>query len=206
MTWWTPAILVGLGELHLRKGQVEQAPADIAEGLALGERSGYLDAPRWACGLLAERDLMEGRAERARTRLEPVLDHPGQQERTVTGMLPLLAQAYLERGDVGQAQALVALRQRRWGHATDALEQALALSRAMGYPYAEAKGLYVYGLMHQQKGEPKQAAERLIAALTILNQLGEQFYAEHVEQALAESKRHLIVLTAYPNNLPYWRV
>jgi hypothetical protein len=59
----------------------------------------------------------------------------------------------------------------------------------MGYPYAEAKGLYVYGLMHQQKGEPKQAAERLIAALTILNQLGEQFYAEHVEQALAESER-----------------
>ena len=91
--------------------------------------------------------------------------------------------------DALQAQALVALRQRRWGHATDALEQALALSRAMGYPYAEAKGLYVYGLLHQQKGEPKQAAERLTAALTILNQLGGRFYAEHVEQALAESER-----------------
>jgi tetratricopeptide (TPR) repeat protein/transcriptional regulator with XRE-family HTH domain len=214
-TWWTPAVLVGLGELRLRKGQIEQASADIAEGLALGEQSGDLDVPRWAHGLLAERDLLERRAEQARAGLEPLLDRPGQQERSVTGLLPLLAQAYLELGDVGQAQALaassvaradaaglrlalpdalraqalVALRQRRWESARDTLEDALALSRAMGYPYAEAKGLYVYGLLHQQKGEREQAAERLMAAQTILNRLGERFYAEHVEQALAERER-----------------
>ncbi|HEV2457148.1 MAG TPA: hypothetical protein VGS80_02200, partial [Ktedonobacterales bacterium] len=64
-------------------------------------------------------------------------------------------------------------------------EDALALSRAMGYPYAEAKGLYVYGLLHQQKGEPEQATGRLTAAQTILHRLGERFYAEHVERAVA---------------------
>src|SRR5262249_58523262 len=97
-TWWTPAILIGLGDLRLRKGQWEQASADIAEGLALGEQSGDLEARRWACGLLAERDVLEGRAQQACERLEPLLDRPGQQERTVTWLLPLLVQAYLELG------------------------------------------------------------------------------------------------------------
>ncbi len=155
---------------------------------------------------------MEGHAQQVRACLEPLLDRPGQQEREVTELLPLLAQAYLDLDDVGQASALaassvarataanlrlvladalrvqasVALRQRRWQDAVDALERTLSLSRAMPYPYAEARALYVYGLMHQQKGEPEQARERLVAALTILNRLGEQLYAKHVERALAE--------------------
>jgi tetratricopeptide (TPR) repeat protein len=214
-TWWTPTILVGLGELRLYRGQVEQASADITEGLALGERSGYLDAPRWAHGLLAERDLMEGQAEQARARLERLVDRSCQEERTVTGLLPLLAQAALELGEVGEAQALAAssvtradaarlrlaladalrtealvvLRQGRWGTAGDALEDALALSRAIGYPYAEAKVLYAYGLLRWQQGKMERAVERLAAALTILQRLGERFYAEHVERALAEVER-----------------
>ncbi len=211
-TWWTSIILIGLGELCLSTGQWERASACAAEGLALGKQRGDLHALRRAHGLLAERELMEGHAQQVRARLEPLLDRPGQQEREVTELLPLLAQAYLDLDDVGQASALaassvarataanlrlvladalrvqasVALRQRRWQDAVDALERALSLSRAMPYPYAEARALYVYGLMHQQKGEPEQARERLAAALTILNRLGEQLYAKHVERALVE--------------------
>lgn len=209
-TWWTSTILIGLGEMYLYMGQWERASACVAEGLTRGERRGDLRALRQAYGLLAERELLEGRAEQVRARLEPLLDRPGQQELEVTELLPLLAQAYLELDDVGQASALaassvaraaaagvrlvmadalrvqasVALRQRGWQDAVDALERALSLSRAMPYPYAEARALYVYGLLHQQKGEPEQARERLRASLTILNRLGERLYAEHVERAL----------------------
>jgi hypothetical protein len=35
----------------------------------------------------------------------------------------------------------------------------------------------------------KLQGERLTAAQTILNRLGERFYAEHVERALAETER-----------------
>jgi hypothetical protein len=91
--------------------------------------------------------------------------------------------------DALQVKASVALRQRRWDTARDTLEDALALSRAIPYPYAEAKGLYTYGLLHQLKGELEQAAERLTAARTILNRLGERFYAHYVERALAKTER-----------------
>src|SRR5262249_25949988 len=86
--------------------------------------------------------------------------------------------------DALRVQALVALRQGRWQDAVDALERALAVSRAIHSPYAEARALYVYGVMHQQKGEPERARGRLAAALSMLNRLGERFYAVHVKRAL----------------------
>lgn len=88
--------------------------------------------------------------------------------------------------DALYVQALLHIRQRRWGEALAALEEALARCRAMPYPYAEAKALYIYGLLHQAKGEPEQARERLEAALASLNYLGERLYAEQVERALAQ--------------------
>ncbi|PWT70159.1 MAG: hypothetical protein C5B60_12545, partial [Chloroflexi bacterium] len=214
-TWWTSIVLVGLGEFCLFTGQWDRAAACVAKGLARAERSADLHALRWAHHVLAEREVMEGQAQQARAQLEPLLDRVGQQEREVTELLPLLAQAYLELGDVGKASALaansvtrataanmrlvladalqvkasVALWQRRWDTARDMLEDALALSRAIPYPYAEAKGLYTYGLLHQLKGELQQAAERLTAARTILNRLGERFYAQYVERALAKTER-----------------
>jgi hypothetical protein len=41
----------------------------------------------------------------------------------------------------------------------------------MGYPYAEARLLHVYGLMHVQKGEREPALGRLEAALAIFQRL-----------------------------------
>jgi tetratricopeptide (TPR) repeat protein len=151
---------------------------------------------------LAERDLVEGRPEAARVRLDAHLDRPGQQEAGVTALLPLLAWAYLDLGNQAQAQAVVsqaivraeeepnrpalvdalrvramaAIQQDRWQEAEGALEQALAITRAMPY--------------HTQKGEPEQAHERLEAALAILKRLGERMYAEHVEQMLAALEPH----------------
>jgi hypothetical protein len=55
----------------------------------------------------------------------------------------------------------------------------------MPYPYAEAKALYVYGLIRAARGEPDRARARYDAAMAILARLGERLYAEHVERAQA---------------------
>lgn len=123
--------------------------------------------------------------------------------------LPLLAWAYFDLGDEARAdatatdavagaagepmrlllvdglriQALLALQQRRWRKALGAINESLA--RAIAYPYAEARALYVYELLHATRGEPGDACARLEAALAILARLGERMYAARVEEALA---------------------
>ncbi len=82
--------------------------------------------------------------------------------------------------------ALLDVRQARWHEAERALEEALALARAMPYPYAEAKALLVYGQLHAAKGEPEPARARFAAALAILDRLGEGLYRPHIARALAE--------------------
>jgi len=98
-------------------------------------------------------------------------------------VIPILAEAHLELGDLTEAktllergadcaqgredrvtlvdvlrvQAQVAVRRSDWSEAQRRLEEGLALSRAMPYPYAEARALYVYGLLEQAQGEPAMA-------------------------------------------------
>jgi hypothetical protein len=81
------------------------------------------------------------------------------------------------------------MRQQRFGEAEAALEEALILCRAMPYLWAEAKALYVSGLLHQAKGEQQVARERLEAALAICARLGERLYAARIEEALAALER-----------------
>ncbi len=87
--------------------------------------------------------------------------------------------------DLLRVQAMLATRQEQWSEAETALEEALSLCRSMPCPYAEAKALYVYGLLHTAKGEPEPARARLKAALAICGWLGERLYAERIEEALA---------------------
>jgi tetratricopeptide (TPR) repeat protein len=166
---------------------------------------------RWAQGLLAERDLLLGRPEAARARLVPLLDRPGLEEFFVTRFLPVLAWAHLDLSEMAEAEqvvtqairrmhdnhirldlpdalrvrAMIALRQEHWPEAEQALEEGLALTRRMPYPYAEAHLLHVYGEMHAQKGEAEPARERLEAALAIFQRLGARKDVERVEQALS---------------------
>jgi hypothetical protein len=86
--------------------------------------------------------------------------------------------------DVLRIQGLLAHRRGDRHKAGVALEESLALSRAMPYPYAEAKALYVYGQLHATKGEPEMAREKYAAALAICAVLGEGLYRPHIELAL----------------------
>jgi tetratricopeptide (TPR) repeat protein len=214
-SWFTPYPLVHLGRLCLAEGDGATARGYLQEAVALAKGGADLQALRGAAGLLAELDVLAGRPEAARTRLAPLLDHPGLPEANVTPLLPVLAWAHLEAGDVDHAaavaaqaiarlrpeslraylvdalrvQAMIAIRRERWEEATAALEEGLELARSMPYPYAEGRLLHVYGQMYRQKGEPGPARQRLEAALSIFRRLGARKDTERVEQALAATVR-----------------
>jgi tetratricopeptide (TPR) repeat protein len=206
--------LLILGQVSLAQGQWAEATQLLEEGVAVAERTHFLNGQRIGQATLAERDLLEGRALMARARLVPLLGKAGLVgDLDLVALLPLLAWAALLLGKESQAEALahqavvqaqqmrsllpdalrlqglVHIKRQRWDEAREVLEEALVLCQAMPYPYAEAKALYVYGLLHHANGEPIQARVRLEAALEILNRLGERLYAEQVERALAECKR-----------------
>ncbi len=128
--------------------------------------------------------------------------------------LAILAWAYLELGEIDQAQALLAQvlrtarqarmgptlvqalrvqalvlsKQGRWEEAEQALEEALTLCQGMATPYAEAKTLYSAGLVSYQKRELAQARQRFEAAFAILERLGEGLYARHIEQLIGRGE------------------
>jgi tetratricopeptide (TPR) repeat protein/transcriptional regulator with XRE-family HTH domain len=210
-SWVSAYALLGQSWLGLGTGDGEAATRALEDVTARAESIGELQVLRHAAAALAERDLLEGRPEAARARLEPLLDRAGQHELHVTLLLPLLAWAQLSLGDHLRAtdlaaegverartqthqlalvdalriQARVAAAEGRGTAARAALEEALTLARAMPYPYAEAKALYVYGLLLAADGEPERARERFTAALALCDQLGEGLYRPHIERGLA---------------------
>jgi tetratricopeptide (TPR) repeat protein len=213
---WTAALpFILLGLICHGEGRWEEAWPYLEKGLAEAIRQGYTmhySSLHYLPCVLATCELLEGRPERARARLAPLLDaaDPGAEE-SVALFLPPLGWAQLELGEVAAAaetiaralaqartandrlslvdalrvQSLVAMRQGLWDEAMQALDEGVALARSMPYPYAEARLLHVYGAMHLQKGEPEPARERLEAALTVFRRLGARREVERVEQAIA---------------------
>jgi class 3 adenylate cyclase/tetratricopeptide (TPR) repeat protein len=207
-----PYALLGLAAMYLVQGNEEAGEALLQEGELLCQANGDFRPLRIAQAFFAERDLLRGHPAKARARIEPLLDRFGQEESDVTLLLTLIAAADLELGEEQQAgqvlaqirrrvegsgaqlvftdamrvEALLAIRQQRWDDAQALLDDVLALCRTMPYPWAEAKALYVYAFMLMQQGEMEQAYMRLEAARAILNHLGEQMYAQPIEQALAQ--------------------
>ncbi len=197
--------LVDLAELHAARGEWE---------LAARYLDGFEDDPKVgprAQRLLAERDLLEGRSAAARGRLTRFLDGVGWEKRYLSDLLPLLAWAHLELGDMAQAsdlvaravayaraethrlglvealwvQALVASAQEEWAEAERAVVEGLALARSLPYPYAEGRHLHVSGSMHRQKGELELARQRLAEARTLFRRLGACRDVERVGLAVA---------------------
>ncbi len=87
--------------------------------------------------------------------------------------------------DALRVQALWAMRRRRWDEAEHTLEEAITLCRAMPYPYAEAKALYVSGQMWAARAEPARAKAQFAEALAICHQLGERLYGKVIAKALS---------------------
>jgi tetratricopeptide (TPR) repeat protein len=215
-SWYSAYPLVYLGQLRLAEGEQEKASCYLEEAIALAQPSGDLHALRFAQALLAERDLQDGHPVDAIERLEPLLDRPGLEEQDVTALLPILASAHLELGNDAQAadiainaveragrqrcrlylvdalrvSAMVAGRRERREDAQHALDEAVALSHAMPYPYGEARALYQCGMLQAARDGVGVVRERpLRDALAIFRRLGAQKHVERTERAIAQLGR-----------------
>jgi tetratricopeptide (TPR) repeat protein len=199
--------IIGIGALDLCEGKEASAVRYLEEALALTQRLGDLQYQRLTQSWLAEADLVRGQSAAAQARLEPLRGRPGELADDTLPMLPLLARAYLEQGNVAQAQAtldeglsqapplhrleflriqaLLWLRQGQGQAAEAAVEEALGLCRGMGYLWAEAKVLFVFGQVYAAQGKSEPAREQYRSALTICAQLGEELYRPRIERALA---------------------
>jgi tetratricopeptide (TPR) repeat protein len=203
-----------LGPLDLAEGRDQEAVKRLSVTLAWARNRQWnwyiADTGR----VLAERDLVAGRATEARTQLQELLSLPGVRTHAAGAALalPNLAWAEAEVGEVERAaatveegitaieaahyqlflpealriRALIAAKQQRWEAADADLTRAIEMAQAMPYPYAEAKALYVYGQLHAARGEPEYAREKYQAALAICVRLGEGLYRPHIERALAD--------------------
>jgi tetratricopeptide (TPR) repeat protein len=203
------------GMMHLVQGQWEAAAEDLQQSLRMAETRGDMQAFGMVRTFLAELDLLQGRPEQALAWLDPLIGHAGIAEEDRGWILPRLAWAHLELGHeraaneaiedaVGRTRAsadrwdlvealriqgMLRARQERWDEAVEAFEEVISLARGMPYPYAEARALYEYGMMHVRKGELQQAQERLKQALVLFQRLGARPYIERTEHALAGGNR-----------------
>jgi Tfp pilus assembly protein PilF len=163
---------------------------------------------------MAEWHLMkgdEGAAADAIASLQPSPQAPDIHDHHVPYHHPHLAWAQLEQGDVVAAaqlvdhgvrhaqqrnaalalldatriHAMVHTRQGHWEEARNGLDDAIALARRIGDPYAEARALFAYGELFLSQGETDEARRRLEQALTVFRQLGARPYIERTEHLLA---------------------
>jgi tetratricopeptide (TPR) repeat protein/transcriptional regulator with XRE-family HTH domain len=197
-SWRSPWPLLDLGRLCLYEGRWEDACQYLQESLRMSRSDTDLNLLREVHCVLAEHDLLSGHPEAARARLTPLLERPGMMERQVTRLLPILAWAQLEMGDLKDAaatvtqgisrarrertpillvdalriHAVISISERRWDDAESALREGLTLARVMAYRYAEARLLHVYGHLHMALGAFGPARERLEEALTVFRRLG----------------------------------
>jgi len=208
--WGSAYALLGMGQLLLAEGRRDEAARYLSDAIGLAEPTGDLQALRWASGLRAELDVLQGRPEAALTRLEPLLDRPGMEEYDVTAVLPVLALAHLRAGDAVRAadivvqatrrarpdarlvlvdalrvRALVAIEQGNWREAYRALDEGVAVAREMPYPHAEARLRQAYAEAHTRVGHSAAALEHLETAQAIFNRLGARKDAEVTERAIA---------------------
>ncbi|HEY8285367.1 MAG TPA: AAA family ATPase [Chloroflexota bacterium] len=210
-SWYSAYSLILLGRLSLAEGNLPAAAAVVQEAIELSERSGDLQALRWAAVTMATIDILEGRPLVAHDRLIPLLDRPSLEECDVTMFLPILAWAYLELGRLALAadtveqalararpenmrlamvealrvRAMIALRRERWEDAASSLEEGIALARAMPYPYAEARLLHLEGLLHVGMADSARARKRWEEAQAIFLRLGARRDLERLEDAVA---------------------
>jgi tetratricopeptide (TPR) repeat protein len=199
-----------LGMIRAAVGEWEDAADLLEESIVLAERVPYPEAVRSGQAVLAEQELMQGKAEAALTRLLPLVEASDPGELGVVRLMPDLASAYLELGDEGLAEevvlegterastqghtlALVELlrvrgmtlaRRRRWDEAERAFEEAVSVAKSVRYPFAEARALYEWGSMYVGRPDTKQGRGRLEAAAEIFGALSARPYSDLAQKTM----------------------
>jgi len=229
-TWKSGYHLPGLTSLAVAEGRWREASRFLEECVAISSETGDVQTLQAAQEVQAERDLLQGRSEDARKRLEALLGEScGVQPSTgvgaiprghyvvagthhVTGLLLLLAWAYVQTGDTVRADELVAggiaeasaedvrlalvewhrihgislTRAEWWDEAEEAFGAAVLLAHHMPYPYAEARSLHEWSRMETVRKEIDRAREKLTASLQMFERLGALPYVEIARAELAD--------------------
>jgi len=208
-------ILAMPGYSLLLDGATKSAHASWDDCLAEAERSGFTDLSLTAIWLQAESEWLAGRPEAAVDRLEREVDRlelvPPEARfppRLQLGLLWLesgkfngaeparaqLSLALQERiaqhdgifdGDPRPLQAWLAARQGDRDLANRMMEEAIALSRKLGFVWSEARMLQVWGRLETDLQDQEAARAHLDAALAIYRRLGAVPYIEETERRLA---------------------
>ena len=204
--------LAYLSFLTLAEGAWDEAARLAQESIDAATPTGDLQVLRYTHALRAWCDILHGQPASARDRLATFVDASGKEGKAASWVLLILALAHLEVGDTDQAadvareattrarhdrahlvladalwaRALVETRRGLWPEAERTLHEGLALARPMPYPFAEARLLHAYGVLHHEKGEPRQARACLDEALTIFRRLGARAEAARAQRALDE--------------------
>jgi tetratricopeptide (TPR) repeat protein len=203
------------GQLLVRMGEREQGLSLLTEALCAVRQQRDLRGLRGAEMALAELDLFEHRPDPAVMRLEPLQDRSGVSTKDGTQLLPVLAQAYLDCGDLTQAErtvgegmrrarvqeqqmallsllrvrALVTVARGRWDDSEAWFDEALALLRDISCPYERARTLYTRGVLALRTSNRGRARAQFARALLLFHRLGARPYAERTRVAL-ESLRN----------------
>jgi len=212
----TTTVLTVLGHLRVLQGRGRAARRHLTEAAALADRE--LEMNAYVRRVRAELDLLDERPADARATLVSLLTSPTGDKHDHAFFLPSLAWAELQLGDIRAAaataaegvtraraernrlaladalrvQARVAIAQQAWTEAAQALEDGLALTRRMPYPFAEARLLEVDGALHRAQGETPAAKARLEEALTIFRRLGARKDAERAQRAIRSLEHRLV--------------
>jgi hypothetical protein len=203
---------LGLGWLCTIEGHPDMGEQYLAEAEALAQQRGPAQVLRFSAALRAECALLAGQPEVANAHLMPWFTGEPMQERTRLELSILRAWAAVELGgeaddaeawvadavggarachmdlilpDALRVQALWAIRQQRWKEAVRMLDEAVSLSQAMPYPYAEAKALYVLGQLWATTGATARANGCFAQARAICDRLGERLYGAAIERSVA---------------------
>ncbi len=213
-SWFTPYPSIQLAELRLSQGRYREARR-LLEAAPPVSINGDLQAIRFGQSQLARLDIIDQQPTRARQRLEGLLDQSEHEELQVTRILPILAEACAASGDLVEADRVTAESMRRateqtavtalldtlvvrgglrgtqgrWQDAERDYGEAVHKAREISYPYLEARALFEWGVMNQQRDDIEQARECLTAALAIFERLGAKPYVERTTEALATLQR-----------------
>jgi tetratricopeptide (TPR) repeat protein len=199
-----------LGFICFGEGNWAEAAAHLEQAVGLAD-SRAPEALVMASSVLAEIDLLEGRPEEARARVDLLLQRFPPENCDNAYLLPKLAWAHLELGDLTKAevaaaqavaftqsvedflnlveavrvQALVFVAQQRWKEAERILTENLAETQRRCYSWGEARVLDSLGQLHTRTGAIEPARDRLEAALAIFQRLGARKDSARLQAALA---------------------
>jgi tetratricopeptide (TPR) repeat protein len=204
--------LLHSGQLYLAEGSWELARSHLQRSSDITRQVNQLHVHRVVESHLAELDILSGDPESAHARLLPLLEQAGREDpEVITYVLPRLAWAAIELGQLDQAERLIGqalsdqrahdyrlaqvdtlrvlglhcMRQGQSEKAASAFEEGLTVARQIGCPYGEGRLVQVYGTLWAEAGDHCRAREQLEAALTIFCRLGARKDVEGTEQLLS---------------------